>query len=50
MPIVLDDSRRLLIVFTIDSFSKSIDSFDGIIDSFYIKNANLPRPEKKIFP
>ncbi len=50
--VVLGDSRKLVIVFTIDSFSKSIDSFNGIIDSFYIKNANvnvpLHPPKKKI--
>ncbi len=48
-PIVLGDSRKLSTVFTIDSFGKSIDSFDGIIHSFYIKNAivNVPLPPKK---
>ncbi len=49
--LVLGDSRKLSIVFTIDNFSKSIDSFDGIIDSFYIKNArvNVPPPQKNFF-
>ncbi len=38
-----------------DSFGKSIDSFAGIIDSFYIKNANVnvalppPGPPKNFF-
>ncbi len=47
--LVLGDSRKLLIIFT-------IDSFDGIIDNFYIKNANvnvtptlLPPQKKKFF-
>ncbi len=37
-------------VFIIDSFGKSIDSFDGISDNFYIKNANgNARPPKNFF-
>ncbi len=48
------DSRKLSTVFTIDSFGKSIDSFDGIIDRFYIKNANVNAPlqkkKKNVFP
>ncbi len=34
--LMLGDSRKLSIVFIIDSFGKSIAGFDGIIDSFYI--------------
>ncbi len=45
--VVLEDSRKLSIVFSIDGFGKSIDSFDGIIDSFYIKNANVNAPPHK---
>ncbi len=32
----LGDGQKLSIYFIIDSFGKSIDSFDGIIDNFYI--------------
>ncbi len=33
-----------------DSFGKSIDSFDGIVNSFYIKNPNVnAAPTKKEF-
>ncbi len=54
--LVLGNRRKLSIVFTIDSFGKSISSFDGIINNFYIRNANVnvpqppspPPPKKKL--